>query len=766
MTTTRIRCLFRTFAALAIAVGSVGVDAAGADAFSQHRHDVVNASLGLARSELVTLEYDPTVGVPVTIDVPVAGVARTLDLAPHSVRSAHYKLYRSDGPEHLEEVAPGPVSTLRGVVAGEPGTVVAGSLRAEGFRAMIQLGDGDRYWVEPANHLVDGLAPRTHVVYHESDAMPHGGSCATSDAQLVKQRAARRPQAAEEAGPGDGSELANTELACDADFQYFIDYGTVEAVEDRINDVTNVMNIQFESEVDITHVITTIIVRTSAGTYTTSDAGDLLGEFRSQWLANHGDVLRDVAELFTGRELVGPTIGIAMGIGVICTTSAYCLVQSDYNDNFNCATDLSAHELGHCWGAFHCTCPNGTMNPAIVCANTFIEETRIAILTHRSTRTCLNSLGVYCVGLSANSSFQRIENVTFGAIDNTSGASTYSDFTAQLASLTEGETVPFSMTIGNEQDSDLAGLWIDWNGDADFSDLGEFVASFSGGGPYTADVLVPGHVVPGSSRLRVRVQDADFDPDLDPCGPTTFGEVEDYGIALVQASPPANDDCANATPIGEETLAFTTFGASTDGPIEPQLCNVNGYDDIGSDIWYSFTPPCGGQFTVSLCGSGFNTRVGVYNNCPTGSLQIIACNDDFCGEQSELQFVGFAGEFLIRVGGHDAEKGEGTISVSAQCLGAGACCLTDGTCQQVDAAGCDTAGGTFLGIGVSCNPNPCTPACPEDLSGNDAVDFADILAIIAAWGPCPPTCPEDLDGSGDVGFGDILTVIGAWGPCP
>ncbi|MCP3904649.1 MAG: hypothetical protein GY715_13565, partial [Planctomycetes bacterium] len=55
--------------------------------------------------------------------------------------------------------------------------------------------------------------------------------------------------------------------------------------------------------------------------------------------------------------------------------------------------------------------------------------------------------------------------------------------------------------------------------------------------------------------------------------------------------------------------------------------------------------------------------------------------------------------------------------------------------------------------------------CVPDLSGNGAVDFADILAIIGAWGPCSG-CDADLDESGDVGFGDILVVIGAWGSCP
>ena len=53
--------------------------------------------------------------------------------------------------------------------------------------------------------------------------------------------------------------------------------------------------------------------------------------------------------------------------------------------------------------------------------------------------------------------------------------------------------------------------------------------------------------------------------------------------------------------------------------------------------------------------------------------------------------------------------------------------------------------------------------CPADLDCSGAVDFGDILAILAAWGN--KGGPEDLDGSGTVDFGDILVVLGAWGPC-
>ena len=54
-------------------------------------------------------------------------------------------------------------------------------------------------------------------------------------------------------------------------------------------------------------------------------------------------------------------------------------------------------------------------------------------------------------------------------------------------------------------------------------------------------------------------------------------------------------------------------------------------------------------------------------------------------------------------------------------------------------------------------------ACPEDLDGNGAVDFGDILAVLSAWGN--KGGPEDLDGNGTVDFGDLLAVLAAWGPC-
>jgi hypothetical protein len=56
------------------------------------------------------------------------------------------------------------------------------------------------------------------------------------------------------------------------------------------------------------------------------------------------------------------------------------------------------------------------------------------------------------------------------------------------------------------------------------------------------------------------------------------------------------------------------------------------------------------------------------------------------------------------------------------------------------------------------------PWCRADVSGNDAVEVADLLALLGAWGPNPGH-PADLDGNGQVGIEDLLEVLGAWGDC-
>lgn len=149
---------------------------------------------------------------------------------------------------------------------------------------------------------------------------------------------------------------------------------------------------------------------------------------------------------------------------------------------------------------------------------------------------------------------------------------------------------------------------------------------------------------------------------------TGFGSGDFGNYELTVACEAGNDDCANA--IALPTTSVTTFAnicATIDGPAEPTACTFFGFDQVQNDIWYSITPQSDCDVTVSLCGSGFDTKLVIYDatsGCPS-TESALDCNDDFCSLQSEVTFTPTAGTpYLLRVGGYNGEAGVGILSVS------------------------------------------------------------------------------------------------------
>ncbi len=129
-------------------------------------------------------------------------------------------------------------------------------------------------------------------------------------------------------------------------------------------------------------------------------------------------------------------------------------------------------------------------------------------------------------------------------------------------------------------------------------------------------------------------------------------------------SPPANDLCANATPISNGTYGFNTCGANTDGPNQASVgCQPN------QDVWFRFTAPCSGQVTMDTCNSSFNTVLSIYaGGC--GSLVPVTCNDNAVTggcvgtPNSFVTFNAIAGTtYFIRVGGTGTATGSGLLTV-------------------------------------------------------------------------------------------------------
>jgi hypothetical protein len=147
-----------------------------------------------------------------------------------------------------------------------------------------------------------------------------------------------------------------------------------------------------------------------------------------------------------------------------------------------------------------------------------------------------------------------------------------------------------------------------------------------------------------------------------------FGVSKGSGVISIicdSSEPPPvnlnNDNCQNAKPIGNVSgMAFDTRNATFDGP---------GHCMTSPNIWYIYTATCTGEATASLCGSGYDTKMAIYNGggCNPSQSRLIECNDDSCGWQSEVTLDVTAGQqYLIEVGGFGDNTGQGLISVSCE----------------------------------------------------------------------------------------------------
>lgn len=370
-----------------------GVLLAGSAAFGQDASlsEQANLALGLQASEIVFPALEGEIGAPLVATFEHGEEVFTLALAPHSVRADGYQLLVQGEDGTLSPVDAGIERTLRGEVVEEVGSRVAGSYLDSGLHARINLASGEEFWLEPLVGRVEG-GDDAYVFYRTADVLSGHGTCESTAEHTIDPVPGRMLQRTEPSDDSVGTAaLCVAEIACDADYPYFQDYGSVTAVENRISSIINSVNSQYESEVGITHTITAIVVRTDRrDPYKGKGASRLLNQFRSEWENNQGHIQRDMAHLFTGTGLSGTTIGIAW-VGAVCTSYGYGLSESDFDNNFACVTDLTSHEMGHNWGAGHCSCQNYTMNSFITCANTFNPSATIpAITSFRDSRTCLD----------------------------------------------------------------------------------------------------------------------------------------------------------------------------------------------------------------------------------------------------------------------------------------------------------------------------------------------------------------------------------------
>lgn len=160
------------------------------------------------------------------------------------------------------------------------------------------------------------------------------------------------------------------------------------------------------------------------------------------------------------------------------------------------------------------------------------------------TFTTLSNQVTYCASKGTRVTYEWIDYVAFGGMTNATGANGgYGDFTAtKIANVSRGATSQLVVSAGFRSTAynEYFKIWIDYNGDGDFNDAGEEVASGNGTqtGNRTANVTIPAGAKLGQTRMRVSMK---YNSAPTSCEANLGdGEVEDYTVNISAATSSLN----------------------------------------------------------------------------------------------------------------------------------------------------------------------------------------------------------------------------------
>lgn len=339
-------------------------------------------------------------GMPFAVELELGGGRYTLVLDPFSVRAEGFQaLVVRDG--ELVEVPVEAPKTYRGYVEGLPGSIAGGSYYDGQLRLVIEMGDLGSYGVQPVADFVPGVNASLHVAYAATDSFTDDSwTCGTDELRHSFGGMQHHLDQSEANGPNPAGGDRTAEVAFDTDFEFFQRRGSVQACIDDIEAIQAGVDVIYERDVNICHVISRIIVRdTSNDPYSGTDAETILTQFQNHWNSQQGGVQRDLAHLMAGRSRDGGILGIAY-LSVVCNrSSAYGVSWTLFSSNMTQRVALTAHEEGHNWGAGHCCSGcSGCSTCRIMCPclggcsgniTSFGTSEINQITNHRNSRSCL-----------------------------------------------------------------------------------------------------------------------------------------------------------------------------------------------------------------------------------------------------------------------------------------------------------------------------------------------------------------------------------------
>lgn len=351
--------------------------------------------------------------------------AYELELEPNDMRADNYYAVEigADGVER-QVLDYAPVRTYKGTVRGMPGADARFTVDGNTLEGVI-VTPAERYFIEPKSKYAAEAGASEFVFYKSSDVNAEAaGVGSTLDRELRHQTEAISSKVeklgAASLGVLPATTVRDVQLATDADAEFYQALGSnVTAVNNEIQSIMNQVEAVYQQELGITFTIVHQNVHTNAATdpYTTNepggcytrvmcglgvgdelDAKGLINELGEWWNTNKSGVQRDLTHLWTGKDVVGSTVGLAW-IGVTCQNKSFSYGFSQRLASLPARYIVTAHEIGHNFGAGHSDgktgCTNTIMGSFVGSGFTFCNFSIGEIDAHLADfNSCLSSCAI------------------------------------------------------------------------------------------------------------------------------------------------------------------------------------------------------------------------------------------------------------------------------------------------------------------------------------------------------------------------------------
>ena len=232
------------------------------------------------------------------------------------------------------------------------------------------------------------------------------------------------------------------------------------------------------------------------------------------------------------------------------------------------------------------------------------------------------TMGLTCEPASNCTLGDGFTSLVFGDIDNSDSGcsgSGYGNFTDLSTDLAQGETYDVTMTTG--YGNQYVRAWIDFNDDYTYTSdelvLDNFIIGEGlGSGTHigTAQFTIPAEATLGSHYIRFKSNWNAGVPD-DPCEATTYGEIEEYTVNIVESLGISDVDILNLriypNPVDGNNV---TILSSVSGDKFVEVFDINGRKVISTTIFND-------DLDVSNLVSGFyTTKVTIAGNTSVSKL--------------------------------------------------------------------------------------------------------------------------------------------------